>query len=51
MARIRAERKRDFDTAFRLEADRLSIESIPAPSPNAPALGIIRAILEFTRAK
>ena len=41
----------DQTRIFRLEGDRLFIESLPAPSPNAPALGVIRAILEFTRDK
>jgi hypothetical protein len=36
---------------FRLEGDRLFIETLPAPSVTAPELGIVRGILEFERTK
>jgi hypothetical protein len=36
---------------FRLEGDRLFIESIPTPSVNNPALGLTRGIVEFERSK
>jgi len=41
----------DQTRIFRLEGEKLFIESIPAPSPNNPAAGMIRAILEFVRSK
>ena len=41
----------DQTRIFRLESDKLYIETIPAPSPNNPALGVTRSTLEFVRSK
>ena len=36
---------------FRIEGDKLFIETLPAPSVTAPELGVVRGILEFERTK